>query len=96
MLQFCGVPIPRDSIPPFDYFDPNWTLGDAMDHLSQALGYPSQTLAPPATFKPNEIVILAANSKVFGEEEALDANEIIKEFIQSAPFGVPLGIEVRR
>jgi len=32
-------------------FDPNWTLGDAMDHLSQALGYPSQTLEPPATFK---------------------------------------------
>jgi hypothetical protein len=96
MLQFCGAPIPRDSIPPLDYYDPNWTLGDAMAYLSQALGYPSQTLEPPATFKPNEMAILAANSKIFGEAEAPDANEMIKEFIRSAPFGVPLRIEVCR
>ena len=43
------------------------------------------------------MAILAANSKVFGEEEeAPDANEMIKEFIRSAPFGVPVSIEVRR
>jgi hypothetical protein len=96
MLQFCGAPVPQHSVPPFDCFDPTWTLGDAMDHLSRALGYPSQTPEPPATFTPNEIAILAASGKVFGGEEAPDANEMIRKFIRSAPFGVPVGIEVRR
>jgi hypothetical protein len=96
MLQFCGAPVSRDTIPPFEYFDPSWTVGDAMDHLSQALGYQPQTTEPPATFKPNEMAILAANGKVFGEEEAPDANEMIIEFIRSAPFGVPASVEVCR
>jgi hypothetical protein len=95
MLQFCGAPISRDMIPTFDCFDPSWTVGDAMDHLSQALGYQPQTTEPPATFKPNETAVLAANGKVFGEEEAPDANEMIREFIRSAPFGVPVSAEVR-
>lgn len=96
MLLFCGAPIPRHSIPSFDCFEADWTLGDAIDHLSQALGYPSQTSEPPATFKPDEMAILAANGKVFKDEEAPDANEMIREFIRSTPFGVPVGIEVGR
>jgi hypothetical protein len=96
MLQFCGAPISRDMTPPFDCFDPSWTVGDAMDHLSQALGYQSQTTEPPATLKPNETAFLVANGKIFREEEAQDANEMIREFIRSAAFGVPLSVEVRR
>jgi hypothetical protein len=93
LLRFCGAEISPHAVP-FGCFSPDWTLGDAMDHLSQALGYQPQTSHPPATFEADEMMAVVAKAKIFGQESPPDAAKMIREFIRFTPFGVPAQTEV--